>query len=212
MAHIVAVAGNIERLASFAEPRATTGVEVRDGLMRRSRAAPISFGRVRWAERLGQLYLMPAFPRGGMLGNHLVFSWREGERRHALSLHAWEPLTESVERLRRLSPVRRLTMPRGRATVRATIAAPYPRKHAFDVFLVVPARAADIGLRIESSTGQQLRILDSTRSRDCRTRPPLRLCLLRFPRLEAVRGGIWTVVATKRSLPPARVRVDVVFR
>lgn len=137
MAHIVAVAGNIERLASFAEPRGTTGVEVRDGLMRRSRAAPISFGRVRWAERLGQLYLMPAFPRGGMLGNHLVFSWREGERRHALSLHAWEPLTESVatlealaeglpslvaaERLRRLSPVRRLTMPRGRATVRATI-------------------------------------------------------------------------------------------
>lgn len=227
MAHVVAVAGNVERLASFREPRDSLGAQVRDGLMRRSRAAPVSFGRIQWAGRVGQLYLMPGFPRGGMLGNHLVFSWREAERRYALSLHGWEPLTEAVASLRamveglptlaaaarivRLSPVRRLMMPRGQATARARIAAPSPARYAFDVFVVVPARA-DIGIRIESSTGQRLRILDSTRSRECKTRPPLRTCFLHFPRLEAVRGGVWTIIATKRSLPPARVRGDLIFR
>jgi hypothetical protein len=227
MAHVVAVAGNVERLASFREPRDEPGNEVRDGLVRRSRAAPLSFGHVRWGGRLGALYLMPSYPRGGMLGNHLVFSWRQDERPYALSLHAWEPLTESVatlrsmveglpnvaeaERLTRLSPVRRLTLPRGRATARATITAPPPPSYAFDVFVVVPARA-DVGVRIQTATRATLRVLDSTRSPSCRTRRPYRTCLLHFPRLEAVQGGRWTLVVTKRSVAPARVRVDVSFR
>jgi hypothetical protein len=227
MGHVVAVAGNVERLASFREPSDETGNQLRDGLMRRSRGAPLSFGRVRWAGRVGALYLMPPFPHGGMLGNHLVFSWRQDERPYALSLHAWEPLTESAatleamvqglptvaasERLIRLSPVRRLTLPRGAATARAKISAPPPPKHAFDVFVVVPARA-DVRVVIETSTGERLRILDSTRSGDCKVRPPLRTCFLHFPRLEALRGGAWTIVFTKRSVAPARVRVDVSFR
>jgi hypothetical protein len=227
LSHVVAVAGNVEGLAPFREPRGETGARLRDGLLRRSRAAPLSFGRVRLAGRVGALYLMPSFPRGGMLGNHLVFSWRHGERPYALSLHAWEPLTASVatlraiveglptvaaaDRLTRLSPMRRVTMPRGASTARVTISAPPPRKHAFDVFVVVPARA-DVGIRIETSIGQRLRILDSTRSGDCKVRPPLRTCLLHFPRLDAIRGGVWTIVLTKRSLAPARVRVDVSFR
>jgi hypothetical protein len=227
MAHVVVVAGNAERLASFREPRGEKGEALRDGLMRRDRAAPVGFGRVRWAGRVGALYLMPSFPRGGMLGNHLVFSWRQGERPYALSLHAWEPLTESAatlrkmmetlpspaaaERLSRLSPVRRGMMARGLATKRFTIVAPSARKYAFDVFAVVPARA-DIGIRIDTRTGQVLRVLDSTRRRDCKVRPPFRTCLLHFPRLEAVQGGRWTIVLTKRSIPPARVRVDLGFR
>jgi hypothetical protein len=100
MAHVVAVAGNVERLAPLREPRDKTGTTVREGLVRRSRAAPLSFGRVRWGGRLGALYLMPSYPRGGMLGNHLVFSWRQDELPYVLSLHAWEPLTESVATLR----------------------------------------------------------------------------------------------------------------
>lgn len=227
MGHVVAVAGNVERLAPFREPRGETGKPLRDGTMRRERSAPVFFGRVRWAGRVGALYLMPAFPRGGMLGNHLVFSWRQGLRPYALSLHAWEPLTESAatlrkmvealpsptvaERLTRLSPVRRGMMPRGAATKRFQITAPSPQRYAFDVFAVVPARA-DIAIRIETRTGEVLRILNSTRVRLCKVRPPFRTCFLHFPRLEAVRGGPWTIVLTKRSIPPARVRVDLSFR
>ena len=227
MGHVVVVAGNVERLASFREPRDATGEPVRDGLMHRTRAEPVSFGRVRWAGRIGPLYLMPPFPHGGMLGNHLVLSWRQSGRRYALSLHAWEPLTESVatlrsmveglppvsasQRLTRLSPVRRLRMPRGEVTLRARIPAPPSRKHAFDVFAVVPARS-DIGIRIETSTGERIRVLESTRSRDCTARPPFRTCFLRFPTLGAARSAVWTIVLTKRSVAPARVRVDVSFR
>jgi hypothetical protein len=227
MAHVVTVAGKVERLASFQEPHGETGKPLRDGIMRRKRVAPVFFGRVRWAGRVGALYLMPAFPRGGMLGNHLVFSWRQGHRPYAFSLHAWEPLTESAatlrkiveslpspaeaERLGRLSPVRRGMIRRGMATKRFRIMAPSPRRYAFDVFAVVPARA-NIAIRIETRTGQVLRILNSTRIRICKVRPPFRTCFLHFPRLEAVQGGRWTIVLTKRSIRPARVRVDLNFR
>jgi hypothetical protein len=227
MAHVVATAGSVERLASFQEPRGETGEPVRDGLMLRTRNAPVSFGRALWAGRSGALYLMPPFPHGGMLGNHLVFSWGQEKRPFALSLHAWEPLTESVatlhamvkglpsiaetERLLRLSPVRRFAMARGAARARAEISAPSPQKYASDVFVVAPA-GADVGIRIETPTGHRLRILESTRSRACKLRPPLRTCFMRFPRLEAPGSGVWTIVLTKRSIAPAQVRVDVSFR
>ena len=227
MAHVVAVAGNVERLAPFREPRGARREQVQNGVMRRTREAPVSFGRVRWAGRVGALYLAPPFPSGGMLGNHLVFSWRERGLAYALSLHAWEPLAESAatlqamvdglptsaeaERLVRLSPTRRLTMPRGPATVRARITAPSPREYAFDVFVITNG-GADIGVRIVTSSGEVLRVLDSTqRFGRCNVRPPLRTCLVRFPKRAVARGGTWTIVATKRSDPPARARVDISF-
>jgi hypothetical protein len=37
------------------------------------------------------------------------------------------------------------------------------------------------------------------------------ICSLAFPRLEAQRPGEWTVIVVKRSLPAARVRVEVIF-
>ena len=227
MGHIVAVAGNVERLAPFREPRRARGKPLRDGAMLAARAGPLSFGRVRWAGRVGALYLMAPFPRGGMLGNHLVFSWRQGGRRYAFSLHAWEPLTESAttlrkmvaalpsvrasERLTRLSPVRRGMMPPGVSTKRFRVVAPPHRRYKLAAFVVVPARA-DIAVRIESGAGDVLRILDSTRTRGCKVRRPLRTCFLRVPKLHAIRGGRWTIVLTKRSLSPARVRVDLGFR
>ena len=180
---------------------------------------------MRWA-RVGALYLMPSFPRGGMLGNHLVFSWRQSGRRYALSLHAWEPLTESAvtlrkmvralagvtagKRLTRLSPVRRGMMPRGVATKRFRIVAP-SRQNKLAAFVAVPARA-DIAIRIETGTRHALRILESTRTRGCKVRRPLRTCFVDFPKLDGVRGGRWTIIVTKRSLSPARVRVDLKFR
>jgi hypothetical protein len=71
----------------------------RNGLMRLARARPISFGRVRWSGLSGDLFLAPSYPRGGMLGNHLVFRWGS-ERRYVVSLHAWEPLLEAEATLR----------------------------------------------------------------------------------------------------------------
>ena len=227
LAHVVAVAGNVERLAAFREPRAETAEPLRDGLMRRPRTAPLSFGRIRWAGRPGVLYLMPSFPHGGMLGNHLVFSWRERGRRYALSLHAWEPLTEGVRtlhemvdalpstaaaaRLRRLSPVRRALLPRGVVTRRFRISPPRRREYAFDVFVVARGRP-DLAVTIRLQNGRLLRVLDSTRSRDCTTRRPFRTCFLRFPKLAGGPGPVWTIVLRKRSLPATRVRVDVGFR
>jgi hypothetical protein len=47
----------------------------------------------------GDLILAPSYPRGGMLGNHLVFRWGS-KRRYVVSLHAWEPLLEAEATLR----------------------------------------------------------------------------------------------------------------
>jgi hypothetical protein len=121
------------------------------------------------------------------------------------------PTVAASERLIRLSPVRRLTLPGGSATARAKISVPSPSKRAFNVFVLVPV-GADIGILIENSTGERLRVIDSTRGRECKARPPLRTCFLHFPRRDALRTSAWTIVLTKRSTAPAGVRVDVSFR
>jgi hypothetical protein len=99
MAHLVVVGGHVERSAAGVFDDLTP-VALRDGLLRRRRERSLGFGTVRWAGRAGQLFLAPSYPRGGMLGNHLVFRWRAGRREYVLSLHAWEPLTEAVATLR----------------------------------------------------------------------------------------------------------------
>jgi hypothetical protein len=224
MLHVVVVAGGVERLTSFRAPSATTGTAVRDGLMRRDRAKPLAFGRVRWGGRAGAFYLMPSWPRGGMLGNHLVFSWQEERRSYALSLHAWEPLTEGAQTLRalvesvpgvpearrviRLSPVRRIALPRGTATVRKRIEAPAGR-YVIDVRSIA-RDGADLTISLEPADGDRRRVLES-RSAACRTRRPYRLCHVGLPARD-VRAGSWSIVVEKRSLAPASVRVDVMFR
>jgi hypothetical protein len=227
MSHVVVVAGNVERLAPLRVPRGASGEQLRDGVLGRKREAPISFGRVRWADRSGALFLAPRFPTGGMLGNHLNFTWDERRMQYTLSLHAWEPLTEAAatlramverlparteaDRLRRLSPSRRLTLSAGRRIARTRITAPVGRR-AFHAYVVVPGRA-DVGVRIETASGRRVLLLDSTtRFGRCGVRPPLRLCYLRIPRGAAPTGGPWTLVVTKRSEEPAVVRVDLGFR
>jgi hypothetical protein len=93
---------------------------------------------------------------------------------------------------------------------RVEIPAPHPPQHELAVLVVAPARA-DVAVAIETPGGHRLRVVESTR-RECRARPPFRTCYLRFPRLEAVSGGRWTLVLAKRTTAPARVRVDVTFR
>jgi hypothetical protein len=99
MAHLVVVGGHVERAAAGVFDGLRRAV-LRDGLMRRKRERSFAFGIVEWAGRSGELLLAPSYPRGGMLGNHLVFRWRGGRREYVLSLHGWEPLTEAAATLR----------------------------------------------------------------------------------------------------------------
>jgi hypothetical protein len=101
MAHLVLAAGNVRGLA----PIWSQGVRrerLRDELMRERRPYLLRFGPVRWAGRKGWLELAPPYLRGGMLGNHLIFRWTHRGREYLVSLHAWEPLTEAAETLRRI--------------------------------------------------------------------------------------------------------------
>lgn len=75
-------------------------VRPRNGLVRRARKNALSLGRARWGGRAGEILLGPPFPAGGSLGNHLVFRWRERGLEYLVTLHAWEPLMETVKTLR----------------------------------------------------------------------------------------------------------------
>lgn len=99
MAHVLVVGGHVERSAASVFDELQRA-RLRDGLMRRKRPRSLDLGPTRWAGRSGRLLLAPAFPNGGMHGNHLIFRWRDGGRDYALSLHAWEPLTEAAATLR----------------------------------------------------------------------------------------------------------------
>jgi hypothetical protein len=100
-----------------------------------------------------------------------------------------------------------LRMASGHSTARFKITALAPPTHVFDVRIVAPA-SADVRVRMRTSNGRLLRILDSTRIADwCQVRRSRSVCLLMFPLLEAQREGLWTVIVRKRSDPAATVRV-----
>lgn len=99
MAHVVLVAGRIGGISPSGDPVCRSAVPLTDGLMRRPRERPLCFGGARIGGRDGDLFLVPPFPTGGMIGNHLVFRWEQDGEHYALSLHAWEPLTETAATL-----------------------------------------------------------------------------------------------------------------
>jgi hypothetical protein len=223
MAHVVVTAGG-DLLMPFRAPRGASGGRVRAGLLREPRREAVAFGRVRWAGRSGWLYLAPPFPTGGMLGNHLVFDWRQSDQPYTLSLHAWEPLSETAavleaiveslptlaetERLRRLAVTRTLATTPAHPTARARITTP-AGQHALTVFVIAPARA-DVEVRLETARGERIPIVDSTRHLGrCNTRPPYRLCFVLIPAEDAPPGGAWTIVATSHAERRTRVRVDI---
>jgi hypothetical protein len=64
------------------------------------RGEGLLLGRPSWSGRAGVLVLAPAYPAGGIHGDHLLFTWREGGRYLTISLHVWPPLGESEATLR----------------------------------------------------------------------------------------------------------------
>lgn len=103
MAHIGLLAGQTERISPWLEPWNEPASALRDGLLTPERAESISFGLVTWGGTRGLLFLAPAYPTGGYLGDHLVFVWRDEGVSRAVTLHAWEPLTEAAATLRAMT-------------------------------------------------------------------------------------------------------------
>ncbi|MDQ4018879.1 MAG: hypothetical protein M3188_03465 [Actinomycetota bacterium] len=96
MLHLVILAGPL-----VSPPYGLTDEQpVRDGVLRETRKRGLLFGSVRWGSRTGELVLAPPYGLGGIEGNHLIFRWRAGKEKYALSLHAWEPFHETLSALR----------------------------------------------------------------------------------------------------------------
>ena len=81
-------------------PGAKTTTTLTDGLDTGTRRRPLLLGLRRWGGHTGALFLAPSYPFGGQIGGHLTFWWRKGGHGYVMSLHAWEPLTESARVLR----------------------------------------------------------------------------------------------------------------
>jgi hypothetical protein len=101
MAHLIVARGHVRSLSPVWQ-NGVRRTRLRDGLMREPRAHLLRLGSVRWGGRKGWLELAPPYLRGGVLGNHLNFRWGPGDDERLVSLHAWEPLTESAATLRRV--------------------------------------------------------------------------------------------------------------
>jgi len=102
-AHITVGAGEIERIDPFEHPTATAeAVALADNVLAEDRRKPVSFGRVRWGDREGVLFLAPPFLHGAQIGDHLVFEWRETNERFLYSLHAWRPLADTAATLKKM--------------------------------------------------------------------------------------------------------------
>jgi len=86
--------------AEFRWPAARDRVSAHNGLWRSARARALFLGRVRWGERTGELVLAPSYPAGGMMGDHLLFSYRSHGHDYLISLHGWEPFLQVVATLR----------------------------------------------------------------------------------------------------------------
>jgi hypothetical protein len=99
-AHVVLKGGDLTEAFYFDWPSGPM-VPVVDAL-EGDRQIPVPLEVRRWAAPEGTLLLAPAFPAGGVDGDHLVYRWEEGDREYALSLHAWKPLDECVATLRAL--------------------------------------------------------------------------------------------------------------
>jgi hypothetical protein len=107
---------------------------------------------------------------------------------------------------------RRLRLAAGPVAAQFAIQAPAPPSHTFTVRIVAP-HDADVAVWLATWYGQRLDVLASTHDRAwCRARAEQTVCLLRFPRLEAQRGGTWAVHAAKRSPRPAVIEIIVTFQ
>lgn len=100
--HVAVGVGDAAALFPFSWPPASRGT-LRDGFLRNGggRASAVSFGPRRWAGIEGRLVLAPPHQRGGgIVGNHLIFGWRAPPNLYVVTIHAWEPFTETERVLR----------------------------------------------------------------------------------------------------------------
>lgn len=113
----------------------------------------------------------------------------------------------------KLAWTRTFDLPPGRAVRRFAIRVPRPPAHTWEVRVTQPG-PADVAVRIRTWYGAAFRVFESTAGADaaaCRRRSGAKLCVARFPALEAQRGGEWTVAVEKRSAASAEVRVEIEF-
>ena len=77
-------------------PGSKATATLRNGQSTRTRRKPLLYGTRRWGGHRGSLFLAPSYPYGGQIGGHLTFWWRKGGHGYVVSIHAWEPLTETA--------------------------------------------------------------------------------------------------------------------
>jgi PASTA domain len=100
---------------------------------------------------------------------------------------------------------RRLRLGAGPRTAAYPIVAPDPATHHLTVAVVAP-RAADVEVRLETSSGSRLPVLASTHdARWCRPSQGKIRCLVRL----GLPQGVWTARVAKRSALPAAIEVTV---
>jgi hypothetical protein len=115
-----------------------------------------------------------------------------------------------------------LALPAGHSSAHFRITAPSPARYDFDVALNFPA-AAHVVVQFRTWYGAVLDILDykpgeqsesstvNSQATGCKSVGSRLLCVQHYPLLPAQKGGAWTVLVSKRSLPSATVRVAVTF-
>ncbi len=114
-----------------------------------------------------------------------------------------------------------VALPAGHSSGHFAIIAPSPARYAFRVTLDLPA-AGNVAVQLRTWYGAVLDILDYrpgeqsessivNGSSGCKSAGQRLLCVQEYPLLEAQKSGPWTVLVSKRSIPPATVRVAVTF-
>jgi hypothetical protein len=102
---LYAARGSLDRHLPFELP--CTGPLVpparADLLLVAERATAACLGDTEIGGRTGDFALAPPFPAGGEAGGHLLFFWQEGGVSYAATLHAWEPVAETVDALAHLT-------------------------------------------------------------------------------------------------------------
>jgi hypothetical protein len=100
--HLTLVAGRrpSNLFGGMTYPGSKATATLRNGQSARTRREPLLYGMRRWGGHGGSLFLAPSYPYGGQIGRHLTFWWRQGRDGYVISLHAWEPLTETARVLR----------------------------------------------------------------------------------------------------------------
>jgi hypothetical protein len=95
--HVNVHAGVLDQAFAFEWPEEAPSLP--DSVPRKRRKG-ILLENITWFGKEGSLILAPSFPAGGIDGDHVVFRWDEEGDEYAISIHAWSPLSESIDALR----------------------------------------------------------------------------------------------------------------